>query len=114
MLLKLTALGTLVRRCNHQSYQGGPKSPPDTFVVLTNSGRFDLETSLCLRKSHVSSKRQAGGRDGQAVFAALSVKCASLYRYTDLVCNRVNLMVDLYLESSVPQPQFCPWVIFKC
>ena len=35
-LLKLKALGTLDRRAHHLSYQGGPKSPPHIFFVLTN------------------------------------------------------------------------------
>ena len=35
------SFGTLVRRANHLNYLGGPKSPPHTFFVLTNSRRFD-------------------------------------------------------------------------
>ena len=44
--LKLKALGTLDRRAHHLSYQGGPKSPPYIFFVLTNLDCFDLGTSL--------------------------------------------------------------------
>ena len=35
-LFKLEALGTLDRRTHHLSYQGGSKSPPHIFFVLTN------------------------------------------------------------------------------
>ena len=45
-LLGLTTLGTLVRHFNHLSYPDGSKPSPPTFFVLTNSGRFDLCTSL--------------------------------------------------------------------
>ena len=45
-MLKLKALGTLDRRAHHLSYQGGPKSPPHIFFVLTNLDYFDLGTSL--------------------------------------------------------------------
>ena len=44
--LKLKALGTLDRRAHLLSYQGGPKSPPHIFFVLTNLDCFDLGTSL--------------------------------------------------------------------
>ena len=44
LLLELTALGTLVRRSNHLSNQGGRND--HTVYVLTNQGRFDLATSL--------------------------------------------------------------------
>ena len=47
------ALGTLDRRVHHLSYQGGPKSPPHIFFVLTNLDCFDLGTSL---KSYVLSQ----------------------------------------------------------
>ena len=46
VLLKLKALETLDRRAHHLSYQGGPKSPPHIFFVLTNLDCFDLGTSL--------------------------------------------------------------------
>ena len=45
-LLMLKALGTLDRQVPHLSYQGGPKSPPHIFFVLTNLDCFDLGTSL--------------------------------------------------------------------
>ena len=45
-LLKLNALGTLDRRAHHLSYQGGLKSLPHIFFVLTNLDCFDLGTSL--------------------------------------------------------------------
>ena len=40
------ALGTVDRRADHLSYQGGLKSPPHIFFVLTNLNCFDLGTSL--------------------------------------------------------------------
>ena len=40
LLFELIALGTLVRHANHLRYQGGPKSPPHTFFVMTNVGLF--------------------------------------------------------------------------
>ena len=46
ILLKLKALGTLDRRAHHLSYEGGPKSPPHIFFVLTNLDCSDLGTSL--------------------------------------------------------------------
>ena len=46
ILLKLKALGTLDRCAHHLSYQGGPKSPPHIFFVLTNLYCFDLGMSL--------------------------------------------------------------------
>ena len=45
-LLMFKALGTLGRHAHHLSYQGGPKSPPHIFFVLTNLDRFDLGTPL--------------------------------------------------------------------
>ena len=45
-LLELRALGTLDRRAHHVSYQGGPKSPPQIFFVLTDLDCFDMRTSL--------------------------------------------------------------------
>ena len=45
-LLMLKSLGTLDRHVHHLSYQGGPKSPPHIFLVLTDLDRFDLGTSL--------------------------------------------------------------------
>ena len=45
-LLELKALRTLDRRAHHLSYQGGPKSPPHIFFVLTTLDCFDLGTSL--------------------------------------------------------------------
>ena len=45
-LLKFKALGTLDRRVHHLRYQGGPKSPPHIFFVLTNLDCFNLVTSL--------------------------------------------------------------------
>ena len=45
-LLKFKALEILDRRARHMSYQGGPKSPPHIFFVLTNLDCFDLGTSL--------------------------------------------------------------------
>ena len=44
LLFKLMDLGTLVRHAYHLRYQGGPKSPPYTFFVMTNLGCFDLGT----------------------------------------------------------------------
>ena len=52
-MLKFKALGILDRRSHHMSYQGGPKSPPHIFFVLTNLDCFDLGTSL---KSYVLSQ----------------------------------------------------------
>ena len=46
LLVELRALGTLDRHAHHHSYQGGPKSPPHIFFVLTNLDCFDLGTSL--------------------------------------------------------------------
>ena len=45
-LLMLKALRTLDRLAHHLSYQGGPKSPPHIFFVLTNLDCFDLWASL--------------------------------------------------------------------
>ena len=52
-LLKFKAFGILDRRAHNMSYQGGPKSPPHIFFVLTNLDCFDLGTSL---KSYVLSQ----------------------------------------------------------
>ena len=46
LVLELKALGTLDKLARHLSYQGGPKSPPHIFFVLTNLNYFDLGTSL--------------------------------------------------------------------
>ena len=46
LLLELKALGTLDRLAHHLSNQGGPKSPPPIFFVLTNLDCFDFGTSL--------------------------------------------------------------------
>ena len=53
LLLMLKALGTLDRQAHHLSYQGGPKSPPHIFFVLTNLDYIDLGMSL---KSNVLSQ----------------------------------------------------------
>ena len=53
-LLKLNAIGTLERRAHHLSYQGGSKSPPHIFFVLTNLDCFDLGASM--KKSYVLSQ----------------------------------------------------------
>ena len=45
-LLKHKVLETLDRRAHHLSYQGGLKTPPHIFFVLTNLDCFDLGTSL--------------------------------------------------------------------
>ena len=57
-LLKLKALGPLDRRAHHRNYQGGPKSPPHVFFVLTNLDCFDLGTSLkklCFKRMQLRS-----------------------------------------------------------
>ena len=46
LLFELRALGTLDRHAHYLSYQGGLKSPPHIFFVLTNLNSFDLGTSL--------------------------------------------------------------------
>ena len=49
------ALGTLDSCAHHLSYQGGPKSPPHIFYVLTNLDCFDLGGSLkklCFKLRH--------------------------------------------------------------
>ena len=46
LLAMLKALDTLDRHAHHLSYQGGQKSPPHIFFVLTNLDCFDLGTSL--------------------------------------------------------------------
>ena len=46
LLFELRAIGTLDRHAHHLSYQGGPKSPPHIFFVLTNLDCFDLGTPL--------------------------------------------------------------------
>ena len=45
-LLMLKALRTLGRHAHHLSYQGGPKTPPHIFFMLTNLDCFDIRTSL--------------------------------------------------------------------
>ena len=45
-VLELKALGTLDKLAHHLGYQGGSKSPPHIFFVLTNLEYFDLGTSL--------------------------------------------------------------------
>ena len=52
-LLKFKAFGIMDRRAHHLSYQGGPKSPPHIFFVLTNLDCFDFGTPL---KSYVLSQ----------------------------------------------------------
>ena len=63
LLLELRALGTLDRRAHYLSYQGGPKSPPHIFIVLTNLDCFDLGTSLSERSYVLSQGSDASYKD---------------------------------------------------
>ena len=46
LFFELKDIGILERRAHHLSYQGGPKSTPTIFFVLTNLDCFVLKKSL--------------------------------------------------------------------
>ena len=80
VLLKFKALGTLDRRAHHLSYQGGPKSPPHIFFVLTNLNRFDLGTSL--------KKLCFKPRQWRSLYRSLANGNIPFYRQTDRLTDR--------------------------
>ena len=99
-------------------YPSDPKSPPTTFLVLTNLGSFDLETCLAeqVRFYSKGQHRFVTDRHRQTDFAARAHRHSN-HRVTRMVQNHYQLLCinqfkcfDLgtsLLQAWLSRPSFC-------
>ena len=108
LFLGLRALGTLDRCAHHLSYQGGPKSPPHIFSVLTN---LDFWTwgHLCLKKKYVlsqSSDISYMDHWPRAIYLCDRQTDRLTDRQTDKQANR-----QIYFAVDRPHIIVCRWAV---